>query len=125
MTRKELLQAMLDGERVVKISWLNPETPIKYIEYDTNTIMTMVYKDGARQPYNETFVNTDEWEIYAEPEWFDNIPAQGVICYVDLDKVDIIYQYNRTSKRFYGLYKDYAFANPMIPSEIELLFITS
>jgi hypothetical protein len=124
MTRKEIIQSMLNGDKVAKISWLGDASPIKYIEYDPNAIMTMVYKDGATQPYSEVFANPQEWEIYTEPEWYDNIPSQGTICHVDNDMIDIIYSYNRSTRRFSSLSKTYASANPMIPAEIELLYIT-
>jgi len=124
MTRKEILQAMLNGDRVSKLAWANPDNPIKYLEYDSNTIMTLVYKDGVTQPHTEVFANTDEWELYTAPEWFDGIPSQGIICYVDQTTVDIIYTYDRVTRKFGGLYKQYSNVNPMSTSEIELLYIT-
>jgi len=124
MTRREILQWLLDGNRVAKVSWLGTGSPIKCIEYDINTILTLVYKDGMTEQSREVFVNTDEWIQYTEPEWYDDIPSQGTICYVDNTTVDIIYSYNKTTRKFSGLYREHNMANPMAPVEIELLYIT-
>lgn len=124
MTRKEILQWLLNGNRIAKVSWFGTGSPIKCIEYDVNYIMTLVYKDGMTQQSNEVFSNTDEWVEYNEPEWYDSIPSQGTICYVDNNVVDIIYSYDKITHLFSGLYKDYHMANPMAPVEIELLYIT-
>lgn len=122
MLKHDILQNLLDGNKIVRNGWLDPNNPFKYIEYDSNYNMILVHKDGSFEPHFNTFAIIDEWDVYTEPEWFDEIPPQGVICYVDNNVIDIILSFNKDTRKFSSRYKQYSFANPVINAEIELLF---
>ena len=39
---------------------------------------------------NESFKLPEDWEPYTEPEWYENIPEKGILCYVSDNEIPFL-----------------------------------
>ena len=123
-SKKEILQGLLDGKRYNRHNWRDPMTRFKYIQYDTNYNLMAIYKDDVIEVFShDNIYNPEEWEEYAEPEWYDDIPLQGVLCQVDYDSYEVIVEYDYIKRQFISTSrKRYTTARPLEDLEIQQLF---
>jgi hypothetical protein len=77
---REAFVYMANGGTVVVSS--NQRSTILYKFNDENNLMSKA--PGKWWQYTTTFHPGDDGDFkkYVEPEWYDNIPAQGILCYV-------------------------------------------
>lgn len=67
----EIYKALLDGKKITHIRWMRRE----YI----HIVDGMVLEEEG-DPYFSFFDDCEHWELYKEPQWYDNIPEGGVLC---------------------------------------------
>jgi len=75
---KELYQALIDGKTIQN----NKNLDQAKLGFDK-----LLYKAHAKEHFvypglDYVFYQTDQWSIYEEPKWYDNIPEWGVLCWV-------------------------------------------
>lgn len=123
-TKKEILQGLLDGKRYNRHNWRDPMNRFKYIQYDENYTLVVIFKDDVIEVFShDNISNPLEWEEYSEPEWFDSIPLQGRLCQVDYDSYDVIVEYDFVKRNYISTSrKRYTTARPLEDLEIEQLF---
>lgn len=67
--QKEMIKALLDGKTIIN------ESGNKYVLNDEGMIL--------HTTYTPNFNRYDNWQEYKAPQWFDNIPEKGVLCWVN------------------------------------------
>jgi hypothetical protein len=82
----ECYKALLDGERLICKDEFTTSKPIRIADNgqviieDTKRFHKIIYP---------AFEHPEKWEIYEEPKWYENIPEDGVLCWVsDIKKDD-------------------------------------
>ena len=112
--QREIYEALLAGETLIHKGGMKA----KLINGG------FIPSDGyLSQPY---FYTTDNWQIYKEPKWYENIPEGGVLCWCTdgvLNFPEIIVSYKDETERSFSFHsKDshYQNAKPFTLQEIQV-----
>jgi len=70
--QREIYEALLAGEKVNCLDWGAEE----YIVFKNDRI-----EDENGKRYTPEFDCFNDWQIYKEPKWYENIPDDGVLCW--------------------------------------------
>ena len=73
--QREIYEALLAGE--ILIRKIHPQDRI--VKFENGFIVDI----GSGQDVDITsFYDCENWQIYKEPKWYENIPEGGVLCFV-------------------------------------------
>jgi len=73
--QREIYEALLAGETLIGLL-----SGARYKLADDNLVCI---SDGRKERSSDnSFVAKENYEIYTKPEWFENIPDGGVLCWV-------------------------------------------
>jgi len=113
--QREIYKALWDGEIL--------------IHNNNNSVKAMLGADGCLcnengQLLNLNFMYYEDWQIYKEPKWEDNIPDGGVLCWVSDSERDNARRYMRTvlkkDSKFWCADGVWIFATPLTKQEIQV-----
>jgi hypothetical protein len=72
-SQREIYQALIDGKTLVDNSGTT-----KRIDVVTGFLI-----DSQGDKTEESFYIPENWSEYKEPQWYDKIPEEGILCWVD------------------------------------------
>jgi hypothetical protein len=88
------------------------------LDFDGNQV------DLKGNPVTFSFLNPEIWSEYKEPQWYDNIPNEGVLCWLSSDVTDkkliagVVIRYENHGKPlFHTNFSSYYHATPVKPEE--------
>jgi len=110
--QKEIYEALLAGETLINVKF----NKVKMID-------SFIYNE-RNEGINPNFINPNVWQIYKEPEWHENIPDGGVLCWCkDLESekevIDQIRSEGANNGYYSSSYKHWCYAKPLTKREIQ------
>ena len=130
--QQEIWEYLASGGKVIVVG---PEKVYKDIYYALSDSKFSYFsketdKFISEACVDEGFIELETWKKYLpEPKWYENIPEQGVLCWVWDDEeepvIDKIVKYEKASlsHRFTGKNEDWMFARPVKFSDIQHLIL--
>ena len=111
--QREIYKALLAGETLVHVKGHS-------VTMDAGG--SLIAPDGVG--YEPHFFKVEEWEIYKEPEWCENIPDGGVLCWCkdgesDKEVVDIVVEQGSNNGYYTPNFKHWIYAAPLTKKEIQ------
>jgi hypothetical protein len=110
-SQREVYQSLLDGKTLISNSGEK-----RRIDFSTGIL---VNEKGNKAI--SFFNNPNSWSEYKEQQWYENIPSEGVLCWVDDDKENIKDGARIIKRKDYGFIDsegfDWKYATPVKPEE--------
>ncbi len=115
--QREIYEVLLAGETLINAAKFTVRLKDNGdLEYAEDRIYGNVF--------NAVFKYVEDWQIYKEPKWYENIPDGGVLCWVKNREDRSFYANPHTIRTFSGShyigYELWLFAKPLTKQEIQV-----